>query len=83
MPTTVVDIIMVVVWALVASVAMSCSLGILLTVYDKLTPGIEEFEELKKGNIAVAIVMAAVILAFAAVICVILWPGSSMVTNMH
>ena len=71
---------MVIVWGLVASITMSCSLGILLKVYDFLTPGIEEFEELKKGNISVAIVMAAVILAFAMVICVILWPGSSMIT---
>ena len=73
------DIIGVIIWALVASVAMSCSLGILLFIFDKMTPNIEEFEELKKGNIAVAIVMAAVILAFSLIMCVILWPGSTMI----
>jgi len=55
-------------WAVVASVAMSISLGILLAVYDKLTPRLDEMEELKKGNIAVAIVVAAVILSYGFVV---------------
>ncbi len=57
---------------------MGISLGLLLKIYDKMTPDIDEFEELKKGNISVAIVMAAIIIAFALIICVILWPGSGM-----
>ena len=39
-----------------------------LKVLDKLTKGIEEFEELKKGNVAVALEMAGVIIAVALVI---------------
>ncbi|MCE1246043.1 MAG: DUF350 domain-containing protein [Firmicutes bacterium] len=54
-------------WALVASVSMSISLGILLKVYDMMTP-INEWEEIRKGNIACAIIMAAVILAFGIVV---------------
>lgn len=55
-------------WAIVAALAMSVSLAILIKVYDKLTPTLDEMEELKKGNVAVAIVMAAVILAFGYVV---------------
>ena len=72
------DIAAVFVWSLAGSAAMGVSLGLLLKIYDWMTPCIEEFEELKKGNISVAIVMAAIIIAFALIICVVLWPGSGM-----
>ncbi len=39
-----------------------------LNVLDKLTKGIEEFEELKKGNIAVALEMSGVIITTAIII---------------
>jgi len=39
-----------------------------LNILDKLTKGIEEFEELKKGNVAVALEMAGVIIAVALII---------------
>ena len=39
-----------------------------LNVLDKLTKGIDEFEELKKGNVAVALEMAGVIIAVAIII---------------
>jgi uncharacterized membrane protein YjfL (UPF0719 family) len=39
-----------------------------LKVLDKLTKGVEEFEELKKGNVAVALEMAGVIIAVAVII---------------
>ncbi|MFZ3058436.1 MAG: DUF350 domain-containing protein [Candidatus Methanoperedens sp.] len=39
-----------------------------LNVLDKLTKGIEEFEELKKGNVAVALEMAGVIITTAIII---------------
>jgi len=41
---------------------------IALNILDKLTKGIEEFEELKKGNVAVAHEMAGVIIAVALII---------------
>ena len=34
-----------------------------LSILDKITVGIDEFKELKKGNVAIAIVMAAVLFA--------------------
>jgi uncharacterized membrane protein YjfL (UPF0719 family) len=39
-----------------------------LNVLDKLTEGVEEFEELKKGNVAVALEMAGVIITTAIII---------------
>lgn len=41
---------------------------IALNILDRLTKGIEEFEELKKGNVAVALVMAGVIITTAVII---------------
>lgn len=62
--------------ALVASL-LQLVLGIVLAVaaiylalntLDKLTKGIDEFEELKKGNVAVALEMAGVIITVAIII---------------
>jgi uncharacterized membrane protein YjfL (UPF0719 family) len=39
-----------------------------LNILDKLTKGIDEFEEIKKGNVAVALEMAGVIIAVAVII---------------
>ncbi len=64
------------IWAIVLSI-LQLLLGIglaivaiyiALWVLDKLTKGIEEFEELKKGNVAVALEMAGVIITTAIII---------------
>ena len=47
---------------------MSFTTGIFLIVYDKMTPKLDEWEELKKGNIAVAIVMAGVAISYGIVV---------------
>lgn len=39
-----------------------------LNIFDKLTKNIEEFEEIKKGNVAVAVELAGVIIAVALII---------------
>lgn len=54
-------------WGVVGIITMVLSLWILLLVFTWLTP-VDEWEELKKGNLAIAIVMAAVIIGFALVI---------------
>ncbi len=61
------DFLRSIAWALVGAISMSLSMGVLLKVYDAMTP-INEWEEIKKGNIACAIIMAAVILAFGFVV---------------
>lgn len=56
-------------------IMMSVGLGILVKVWDWITP-VDEWEELKKGNIAVAIVVASVIIAFALVVSSAINPGT-------
>ena len=63
----IVDYLKLIGWGAVGIFTMVLSLWILLSVFTWLTP-VDEWEELKKGNLAVAIVMAAVILGFALVI---------------
>ena len=57
------------------AVVMGIALGILIKIWDRLTP-IDDWEELKKGNIAVAIVTAAVILSLAIIVAAAISPGS-------
>ena len=54
-------------WAITGAIAMAIALPILLTVFAKFTP-IDEWEEIKKGNVGVAIIIAALIIGFAIVI---------------
>ena len=54
-------------WGLVGAITMAISLWILLRVFTWLTP-VDEWEELKKGNLGIAIIMAAVIIGFAIVV---------------
>ncbi|HWP47330.1 MAG TPA: DUF350 domain-containing protein [Candidatus Limnocylindrales bacterium] len=49
-------------WGIVGAVSMALGLGILLWVFNRVTP-IDEWEEIRKGNVSVAIILAAVILA--------------------
>ncbi|MGB7950819.1 MAG: DUF350 domain-containing protein [Candidatus Binatia bacterium] len=60
-------------WGAVGILTMAVSLWVLLLVFGWLTP-VDEWDELKKGNLAVAIVMAAVIIGFALVISAAIAP---------
>ena len=59
-------------WGLTGALTMAVALPILLWVFDKFTP-INEWEEVKKGNMAVGIIIAALIVGFAIVMgfCVV------------
>ena len=50
-------------WAFLSALLMGIGTGLGVKFFDMMTPGLDEMEELRKGNIAVAIVIAAVILA--------------------
>lgn len=54
-------------WALTGAVSMALSLSILLKIFTLISP-IDEWEELKNGNYAIAIVLASVVLGTALVI---------------
>ncbi len=54
---------------LVVGLALSMgSIYLGLKMFDRMTPGINEMEEIKKGNAAVGILMAAVVLSIATVV---------------
>lgn len=54
---------------LVVGIALAVgAIYLALNILDKLTKGVEEFEELKKGNVAVALEMAGVIIAVAVIV---------------
>lgn len=54
-------------WGLVGAIAMAVSLVVLLKVFTWLTP-VDEWAELRNGNLGIAIVMGAVIIAFGLVV---------------
>ena len=49
-------------WGVAGAISLAVGLGILLKVFDWVTP-INEWAEIQKGNLSVAIILAAVILA--------------------
>ncbi len=61
-------------WAVAGAVSMGIGLGVALKLFNLLTPKIDELEELKKGNVGVAIVLGAVVLGTAAVVAVTIMP---------
>ena len=68
-----IDYLKLIGWGAVGIVTMAFSLWILLSLFTWLTP-VDEWDELKKGNIAIAIVMASVIIGFALVISAAIAP---------
>jgi len=75
--TILLDYLKVIGWGVVGVVTMALSLWILLLVFTWLTP-VNEWDELKKGNLAIAIVMASVIIGFALVVSSAMAPGPFM-----
>lgn len=62
-------------WGVIGAITMAVSLWILLRVFTWLTP-VDEWAELKNGNIGIAIVMGAVIIAFGLVVSAAIPPPS-------
>ena len=50
-------------WSLVAAVSFAFAMGIAIKVFDKLSGDIDEWEEIKKGNLGVALIFVAMILS--------------------
>jgi uncharacterized membrane protein YjfL (UPF0719 family) len=49
-------------WAIVASLGFSFGVGLAIKVFDWLSTSIDEWEEIKKGNIGVALIICSLIL---------------------
>ncbi len=50
-------------WALVAAVSFALAMGLAIKVFDWLSKDINEWEEIRKGNIGVSLIFVAMILS--------------------
>lgn len=55
-------------WAIAGGISMAIILPIVLKIFSAINP-IDEWDEVKKGNLGVAIILASVIISTALVIC--------------
>jgi uncharacterized membrane protein YjfL (UPF0719 family) len=63
-------------WGITGAITMAIALPLLLWVFSKFTP-LNDWEEIKKGNMGVAIILAALIIAFAVVMGFAIMPASA------
>jgi hypothetical protein len=66
------NMLFAVLWSIVAAVGFAAAIAIGFRVLNVLTPGLNEWDELKKGNMAVGILWAAFTIAVAIVVYVVL-----------
>jgi len=59
-------------WTLVAGISFALAISIGVRLFSALIPGLDEIQELKKGNMAVAAVWAAFIISLTAIVVAIL-----------
>lgn len=55
-------------WAIVGSVSMSLGIVIALKLFTLATPRLDEWELISRGNVAIAIVLASIVIAVGIVI---------------
>jgi uncharacterized membrane protein YjfL (UPF0719 family) len=61
-------------WALVGSISMGIGIIITLKLFDLSTRNVDEWELIKQGNIAMAIILASVIIALGIVVSAAVHP---------
>lgn len=59
-------------WTVVAGVAFALIIPAAMFIFNKMTRGVDEMEELKNGNVAVAIVLFGFILSMTLIVITIL-----------
>lgn len=67
-----INMALAVAWAVVAGISFAIVIPIGMRLFNALTPGLDEIEELKNGNMAVALVFATFIISLTAIIVAIL-----------
>jgi hypothetical protein len=55
-------------WAIVGSVSMGLGIIVALRMFDWSTPNVDEWELIKQGNVSIAILLSAVVIALGMVI---------------
>lgn len=59
-------------WTIVAGISFAVVISMGMRLFNALTPGLDEIEELKKGNMAVALVFAVFMICLTAIVVAIL-----------
>lgn len=62
------DALLLFFWSLIGAVAFALVAALAMRIFNLLTPGIDEMAELRRGNIAVGIVLMGFLLTIAAVV---------------
>jgi uncharacterized membrane protein YjfL (UPF0719 family) len=62
------NMVLAVLWAVIAAVGFAAAIAIGLKVFSVLTPGFNEWDEMRKGNTSVAILWSAFVLAVSMVV---------------
>lgn len=70
--TLLLNMLLAVLWSIVAAVGFGAAIAIALRFFSALTPGIDEWAELRNGNKAVGILWATFVLAVAIVVVAVL-----------
>lgn len=60
-------------WALTAAISMGVCLSIVIKIFDWISP-INEWEEIKKGNMSMAVILASLIIGSSFVIGITIMP---------
>ncbi|MBU1879072.1 MAG: DUF350 domain-containing protein [Chloroflexi bacterium] len=68
----VINALFAIVWTVVAVVAFAIVIPVAMFIFNKMTRNIDEMEELKKGNVAVAIVLFGFIVSITLIVVTIL-----------
>jgi hypothetical protein len=66
------NMVFAVLWSIVAAVGFAAAIAIGFRVLNVLTPGLNEWDELKKGNMAVGLLWSSFTIAVAVVVYVVL-----------
>jgi uncharacterized membrane protein YjfL (UPF0719 family) len=61
-------------WAVIGSIAMGTGIIITLKLFDFSTRNVDEWEEIKKGNMAMAVILASVIISLGIVVSAAIHP---------
>jgi uncharacterized membrane protein YjfL (UPF0719 family) len=59
-------------WSILAAMIFVLVIVIAMRIFNRLTPGLDEIEELKKGNVAVALVIVGFIISVSSVVVAVL-----------
>ncbi|TAH52192.1 MAG: DUF350 domain-containing protein [Chloroflexota bacterium] len=66
------NMLFAIIWSIVAAIGFAAAIAIGFRVLNVLTPGLDEWEELRKGNMAVGLLWAAFTIGVAVVLYVVL-----------